>query len=167
MNKNFLIILIVVFLAIAIYFYINENKESQEQLGEGTLVFEEIKGLNTKYISGQTWPPQITVSEASELVCNQTAMESSVSERVYKDNVNGQEYCVTASSQGAAGSVYTEYSYSTIKFDKLVTLDFTLRFVNCYNYDGAEQTACISERETFNPSNNIDEIVSSAEYVLE
>lgn len=165
MNKNFLIILIVAFLAVATYLYINENKVFEKKLGEGNIVFGQIKPLETKYISGQVWPPQITVSEVSELVCNETAMESSVSERAYKDTVNGQEYCITASSQGAAGSVYTDYSYSTVKFDKLITLDFTLRFVDCYNYDGENQAACISERETFNPSNNINEIVSSAEYV--
>ena len=164
MNKNFLIILIVVFLAVAAYLYVNENKKPQEQLGEGSIVFLETKELNTKYISGQTWPPKITVSEASELICNETALESSIPERVYKQIVNNQEYCITASSEGAAGSVYAEYSYSTIKFNKLITLDFALRFVNCYNYDGENQTACIAERETFNPSDNINEIVSSAEY---
>ncbi|MDD3032904.1 MAG: hypothetical protein PHX52_02585 [Candidatus Pacebacteria bacterium] len=160
MNKNFLIILIVVFLAVFVFFYINENKKTDEP----TLVFEEIKGLDTKYISGATWPPEITISEASELVCNETASESSVSKRVYKQVVNNQEYCITASSEGAAGSVYTEYSYSTIKFSKLITLDFTLRFVNCYNYDGEDQAACIAERESFDVTNNIDEIISSLEY---
>ena len=161
MNKNFLIILIVIFLAVVVFLYIDEKRETVEP----SLTFGEVEELNTKYISQVVWPPEITLSEGLELVCNETPMESSVAKRVYKETFNGQEYCITVSSEGAAGSIYTEYSYSTIKFNKLITLDFILRFVNCSNYDEEEQTACITERESFNPTSYIDKIISNVEYI--
>jgi len=156
MKKVILLILSIIIISGLFYYYFNKKEEPKE------IVFEEIKAMNTKYISGQVWPPVITISETSELICNETQKESSVNKRVYKENINGQEYCISAFSQGAAGSVYTEYSYSTIKFDKLITLDFTLRFNQCYNYEEDKISECVSERENFNVSNNINEIISNA-----
>ena len=156
MKKVILLILSIIIIS-GLFYYFNKKEEPKE------IVFEQIKAIDTKYISEQTWPPIITISEASELVCNETPMESSVSqERVYRENIDGQEYCISALSQGAAGSVYTEYSYSTIKFDKLITLDFTLRFTQCYNYPEEQQKECTRERESFNPSNLVNEIISNA-----
>ena len=156
MKKVILLILSIIIIS-GLFYYFNKKEEPKE------IVFEEIKPIDTKYISEQLWPPVITISEASELVCNETPMESSVSqERVYRENIDGQEYCISALSQGAAGSVYTEYSYSTIKFDKLITLDFTLRFTQCYNYPEEQQKECTRERESFNPSNLVNEIISNA-----
>lgn len=157
MKKVILLILSIIIISGLFYYYFNKKEEPKE------IVFEEIKAMDTKYISGQVWPPVITIFEASELVCNETPMESSASqERVYRENIDGQEYCISALSQGAAGSVYTEYSYSTIKFNKLITLDFTLRFNQCYNYEEDKISECVSERENFSVSNNINEIIFNA-----
>jgi len=155
MKKVILLILSIIIISGLFYYYFNKKEEPKE------IVFEEIKPIDTKYISEQLWPPVITISEVSEFVCNETPKESSLSQRVYRENINGQEYCISASSEGAAGSVYTEYSYSTIKFNKLITLDFTLRFNQCYNYEEDKIPECVNEREVFNPSNLVNEIISN------
>jgi len=157
MKKAILLILSIIIISGLFYYYFNKKEEPKQ------IVFEEIKAIDTKYISEQVWPPVITISEVSEFACNETPKESSLSgKRVYRENIDGQEYCISALSQGAAGSVYTEYSYSTIKFNKLITLDFTLRFNQCYNYEEDKIPECVSERESFNVSNNINEIISKA-----
>ena len=161
MKKTFLIFLIIIFVGIVYFCFDILNKNSNSP----SIVFSEIENINTKYISGQVWPPEIYISEASDFICEETPKESSVNKRVYKENINGQEYCISAFSEGAAGSVYTEYSYSTFKFNKLITLDFTLRFNQCYNYPEEQQKECTSERESFNPSNLVNEIISNAEFL--
>lgn len=155
--KKTLLIIFTVFILIGI-FYFFEKPQPQEE----SLIFGQIEPLNTKYISGQVWPPQIVVSEEANLICEETPKESSFSLRTYKEVFNNQEYCITASSEGAAGSIYTEYSYTTLKFKKLIRLDFVLRFNNCANYEEVENLACTQERESFNPTKYIDKIISEA-----
>jgi hypothetical protein len=66
--------------------------------------------------------------------------------------IGGREYCVTKVSDGAAGSTYTQYAYATAEGnDKTKIFTFTLRFVQCMNYDDPEQAECLSERDTFYP----------------
>lgn len=161
MKKTFLIFILIIFAGL-VYFCFNIPNENSNS---SSIIFPEIKSINTKYISGQVWPPEIYVSEASDFVCEETPKESSVNKRVYKETINNQEYCISAFSEGAAGSVYTEYSYSTIKFNKLITLDFTLRFTQCYNYPEEQQEECTLEREVFNPTNLVNEIISGAEFL--
>ncbi len=96
--------------------------------------------LTTKYISGQVWPPKVSV-QAGNVNC--PAASSTI--------ISGQVFCTSASSEGAAGSIYTNYMYSSEIQNKDVTFQFTLRFVQCGNYNGQEKTECEAERTNFLP----------------
>jgi hypothetical protein len=114
--------------------------------------------LTTTYTSLVSWPPKITVS-ADPFSCPETPATESVSARVSRRLVADQVYCLSAVSEGAAGSVYTDYTYTTEKDGKLITVTFTLRAVQCYNYDDPQKTACEKERETFDLDSVVDQIV--------
>jgi hypothetical protein len=103
--------------------------------------------LTTKYARAQAWPPELVVSHG-KLSCT-------TDPRV----VSGRSYCVHETSDGAAGSVYTEYHY-TMAYpggDALVTLSFTIQYPQCLNYDQPDQDACLQERSRF----KIDELADS------
>ena len=102
------------------------------------------------YIRPMEWPPHITVENKS-LSC------------VSKDKktIGGQLYCVTAVSEGAAGSTYITYTYATEINAKTVTLNFTLQEPQCLNYDNPKQTECLNERSAFNPDTLVSDIMKT------
>jgi len=123
------------------------------------------ESLNQKYIHETKWPPIVTINESDQASpCEvtgpyeETGPASSLATRVSRVFLGGEVYCIEASSEGAAGSTYTEYTYTTIKGDKLISINFTLQFPRCDNYDEPEKTACTRERLTL----NLDEIISKA-----
>lgn len=107
-------------------------------------------GLQTKYIKAQEWPPTITITDGP-LAC------------AGKKIINGTPYCITAQSEGAAGSTYTTYTYATEKNSKTITLSFVLRAVQCMNYDDPQQTECLKERAVFDVDALADHILESVQ----
>ena len=77
--------------------------------------------------------------------------------------INGRDYCVTISSEGAAGSIYTTYAYVTKIQDKFVSFSFILLATQCDNFDEPEKSACKSERATFSVDNFIDQIIQTTQ----
>lgn len=116
--------------------------------------------ISAAYISTSKWPPSITITE-QPFVCEETPQADSFNKRVTKKNINGMDYCIKLKSEGAAGSTYTDYSYTFLKDDRLVTLNFVLRYPNCTNYDDPKMTTCSQERETFSIDDIVSEIVES------
>lgn len=88
--------------------------------------------------------------ENDEIECNETPLESSLPLRISKIEMNGRKYCIGASSEGAAGSVYTQYSYTTVIADNVYLINFVARYPNCDNYPEKENVECKTERERFN-----------------
>lgn len=118
--------------------------------------------LLTDYIFTQSWPPKVAVSENEhQLNCVETPAESSLPQRVSKRMVDDRTYCVKADGEGAAGSVYITYDYSTIRDNNLVTVSFTLVYPQCDNYDDPQKTACTNERTAFDLDSTVDRIVKS------
>lgn len=113
--------------------------------------FQYPKELQTTYIHTADWPPKFTVTNGV-FICKDTGIVTII---------NRQQYCVIKESQGAAGSTYTNYSYSTQKDGKLVTLTFTLRFPQCGNYNDPQKTACENERTTFNLDSIVDRMFNA------
>ncbi len=68
---------------------------------------------------------------------------------------------MTRQAEGAAGSTYTTYSYRFVKGDDLETLSFTLRTVQCLNYDEPKQSACQREQASFDPNALADQIAQT------
>ncbi|HZJ40768.1 MAG TPA: hypothetical protein VFD16_00700 [Candidatus Saccharimonadales bacterium] len=87
--------------------------------------------------------------ENGEIECNETPLESSLSPRIRKQEINGKKYCIGASSEGAAGSVYTQYAYTTVIGDNVYSVQFVARYPNCNNYPEEENIKCKTERENF------------------
>jgi len=118
--------------------------------------FEYPTDLGTRYISVVDWPPIVTI-ESKVYSCEETPLEkSSMLEIISQQSLNGRTYCIDVRHEGAAGSVYSTYIYSTVRNDKLVSLNFTLRYNNCANYPEEQSQACTKERETFNLDETID-----------
>jgi len=125
------------------------------------------ESLNQKYIKEIKWPPTVTIGEIDQAPpCEVTGpyeeagRESSLPTTVSRQFLAGEVYCIEAVSEGAAGSTYTEFTYTTIKDDKLIEINFTLQFPRCDNYDEPEKTACARERVTLDLDNIISEAVS-------
>ncbi len=116
--------------------------------------------LQTKYITAEKWPPNIEVT-ADKFSCKEGGSEIMISGQTTKRTIDGREYCVSIASEGAAGSVYTSYIYATEKDGKLVTINFTLRAVQCANYDDPQKSECERERASFNPDGIVDNMMTN------
>jgi len=125
------------------------------------VTFQYPKELLAKYVSVVEWPPVIKI-ETGTYSCQTTPQEiSSMSDITSQRLVDDRTYCVNIKNEGAAGSVYSSYVYTTTKNGKLVKVSFTLQYPNCNNYDEVQSQACASEREAFDIDSTIDRIVQS------
>jgi len=125
------------------------------------ITFQYPKELLAKYVRVVEWPPVIKI-ETGIYSCNTTPLEvSSVSEITSQRLVDDRTYCVNIKHEGAAGSVYSSYTYTTAKNGKLVNVSFVLRYPNCNNYDEEQNKICTSEREAFDIDATVDKIVQT------
>lgn len=109
--------------------------------------------FETKYIAAQDWPPALEVLPQAESCAGATRQ------------IGERSYCVVESSEGAAGSTYTEYSYTAdLPIGVAVAVQFTLRYPQCSNYDDPEKSACESERKKLQLDQLVDRIVSSVRF---
>jgi hypothetical protein len=157
------------------------NEESDIYKTLGTIKVEGVKHLyteeeniesnlpdsfNANYISFQNYGSNVFKAEEypkleswvenSEIECNETPPESSSLLRISKRQINGQKYCIGASSEGSAGSVYTQYTYTTVIEDNIYLVQFTARYPNCSNYPDKKRRECEVERENFDLDNLVD-----------
>jgi len=124
------------------------------------------KELLAKYISVAEWPPVVKIATGT-YSCKTTPQEvSSKSDITSQRMVDDRIYCVNVKHEGAAGSVYSSYTYITPKNGKLVNVSFTLRYPNCNNYDEEQNKACASEREAFDIDATVDRIVQTVKLDL-
>lgn len=101
------------------------------------------------YITAETWPPVVTF-EAGQFSCVESGDVVMPQGKTTQKSIDGKPYCVTVSSEGAAGSVYLTYTYKTLGGDGIVAqATFTIKEVQCVNYDDPEKTACQTERDLF------------------
>jgi hypothetical protein len=117
--------------------------------------------LTTKYISTVDWPPKIAVTDGP-LTCTEAGVETARAGQTVRRTVDDREYCVTRESEGAAGSIYTNYAYATQKDDKVLIFTFSLRAVQCANYDDPQKAECENERTSFDIDSVLDRIAQSA-----
>jgi len=128
---------------------------------DNNLSFHVIKDLsNYEFVRAVSWPPKVTLSDG-EFSCGTST--TTVNASVSTETINGREYCLSVSSEGAAGSIYIDYNYSTKHNNQVLNIDFTIQYPQCLNYDSPEQEACQTEETYFknNVSNMVDYIVSS------
>jgi len=122
--------------------------------------------LNTEYIGSQDWkviivneeekyPPKFKITEG-QIDCKKTSYESDLLSRTVKRRIDGRIYCIESASEGAAGTIYTQYAYFTIKSGSLIMVSCVIRYPQCINYSEPYRTECANERETF----DLDKIIS-------
>lgn len=114
------------------------------------------EALSTQYIHVQTWPPAIVATTAA-FSCAQSATTS-------QKTINNRIYCVSATSGGAAGTIFTDYLYVTAQGTKLLEMSFSLGYPQCANYDAAGMAACQQERTAFNVDALADQILSTFKF---
>lgn len=118
--------------------------------------------LPTTYISAQQWPPVVerTVGGYS---CNPgpvTAADGPL-QTVERRTIGDREYCVTSRGEGTADGTVMAYEYAFAFGDASYRIFFQLRFLQCLNYEGTEQQACVNEQENYNLDAVIDRIAQS------
>jgi hypothetical protein len=106
--------------------------------------------LPTQYITAQEWPPlvEIATSTFSCIEGNSVAADGSPHVLV-QHMISNHVYCVGISAEGAAGSTYTQYTYTTPIGTGTAHITFTLRTPQCMNYDDPEQSVCKTEQSHF------------------
>lgn len=116
------------------------------------------KTIGATYVTTNDWPPQFTITKNKTYSCANSGSETTATGRTERVTVNAREYCVTRKAEGAAGSTYTQYAYAFKSGTDLATLAFTLRTVQCMNYDDPQKTECQREQTSFNPNQLADQI---------
>jgi len=107
--------------------------------------------LPTKYVTTPSWPPLVEMTVGA-FTCAEgdivapDGMRKHLARRVIDDHI----YCVTTDSEGAAGSTYTNYAYTTEQGAFVTRVAFTLRTPQCLNYNEPERGACKAEQAGFN-----------------
>jgi hypothetical protein len=133
---------------------------------EKQLHYDILVDLNTEYIGSQEWkviivneeekyPPKFEITEG-QIDCQKTSSESDLLFRTVKRKNDGRIYCIESLSEGAVGTIYTQYTYSTIKSGSLIMVSCVIRYPQCINYSEPQRTECANERETF----DLDKIIS-------
>ncbi len=133
------------------------NKFSDTKAG---VSFKYPETIPTSYISLVDWPPKVQVL-AQAFSCTSAGVETAQAGQTQKMIINDHTYCVTKESEGAAGSTYTNYAYATELQSKLVIFTFSLKTVQCANYDDPKKTECEKERAGFSIDPTVDQIAQS------
>jgi len=138
---------------------------------EKQLHYDILVDLNTEYIGSQDWkvkivneeekyPPKFKITEG-QIDCKKTSSESGLLFRTVKRKIDGRIYCIESLSEGAAGTIYTQYTYSTIKSGSLIMVSCVIRYPQCINYSEPYRTECANERERFDLNKIIGRIVKN------
>lgn len=115
------------------------------------------KALPTFYTEAMDWPPTVYVNEGP-FTCTEAGEAQERAGKTELRNINGSLYCVTESTEGAAGSIYSQYAYAFERDGSVVILTFSTKTVQCGNYDEQQKQACEQERETFDLDILVDQI---------
>ena len=143
---------------------LNGNLWATTTNGDG-ITYQYPKELLAKYISIIKWPPVVKI-ETGTFSCKTTPQAASgMADITSEKMVNGRIYCVNVKHEGAAGSVYSSYIYTTnytaALNSKLVNISFTLRYPNCNNYNDEQNEICASEREAFDLDVIVDRLAQT------
>jgi hypothetical protein len=114
--------------------------------------------LLTKYITTVDWPPKIN-TENTPFTCTEAGSETDRAGQTKQLVINNHTYCVTKITEGAAGSIYTQYAYARAKNNQTEIFTFSLQFVQCGNYSEPEKTSCEQERQMFDINTFIDQYI--------
>lgn len=115
------------------------------------------KKLETKYTTGIDWPPKAILTNET-YNCTVAGNETDRAGKTIEKNINNRLYCVTTVAEGAAGSIYYQYAYTTAYNEQTLALTFSVQQPQCDNYDEPQRSSCKIEQENFNPDEFIGKI---------
>lgn len=117
--------------------------------------------LPAKYVhAAGAWPPLLALTDGP-FACSESTGAEGARFVTKKISIEDREYCVITSVEGAAGSTYTSYAYSFPWHGRVGLLRFTVREVQCDNFDEPERATCMSEQTTLNIDEIADKIARS------
>ncbi len=117
----------------------------------------------TQYLHTVDWPPKIQTS-SGPFTCTTAGSEIMPNGKTSQQTINNHTYCVTKESEGAAGSIYTQYAYAFSKDGKTVILTLTVQAVQCGNYNDPDKSVCENERASFDLDSTVDLMASSVKF---
>jgi len=138
----------------------------------GVVAWQKFKGatfqypekLGTQYIFAQEWPPKLQIINGAVFSCEQGGLGiNGRPNMTIQKKINDIVYCIDNVSEGAAGTFFTDYTYTFLKDNKLVKLSFTLAYPQCENYGDPQKTECEQERQTFDLDTLISHIAESVQ----
>lgn len=115
---------------------------------------------SAEYVHPNDWPPTLDVREGV-VACEVSGSEITGGVMTERRLVNGHDYCVTREGEGAAGSIYTTYTYTTQRDGQVATLSFVIRTVQCLNYDEPQRSVCQAAQAGFDVNRLADGIFST------
>ncbi len=122
-----------------------------------------IENVLNKYVLPVQWPPELLVS-TSTYSCKKGGSAILPVGKTETKFINGKNYCLVTHVEGAAGSVYTTYTYKTVVEKKVVSLTFIVRVPQCSNYDETEKLLCEEEQKIFNVDQMVDKIFQTIKF---
>ncbi|MFA6256726.1 MAG: hypothetical protein WCT29_00235 [Candidatus Paceibacterota bacterium] len=152
-NKKLIIMIVaIIVLALGIYILSQRFSATTENKQENVIPPEVQNApleLYTKYVTAVDWPPFVR-TEDEAFTCTEAGTPTERAGGTELKTINGRTYCVTEVTEGAAGSTYTQYAYAFPKDNKTMIATFSLKFVQCANYDEPERSDCAGEQAGFN-----------------
>lgn len=133
--------------------------------GDNDFLFLYPERIPTTFISAVTWPPEVVRAD-SRYKCVESAT-STGGVITTKHMVGDREYCVTESSEGAAGSMYRTFEYNFQFGGEPYRTVFTLRYPQCDNYDEPQKSACKAEQGSYSVDELVDRIAQSIQKIPE
>ncbi len=113
-----------------------------------------------KYISIQegSWPPVIHTSTKT-YACTEGRIGMGAPTLTKQKTINGRVYCVSDTNEGAVGTIYDTYTYTTANESDTKTTKFTLSHQECGNFDESEMSICAQQKNVF--MQNLDSMIAS------
>lgn len=158
--KKILLLVFIFLLLLSTILFLKYHLKTEAIVEKPEIINDEVfswsDNFEAEYISFSDW--KLEKSEGQEIDCPET-------EEVSRIKIGEQDYCLKAFSEGAAGSVYTNYSYSTHKDGEVITLKFVARYPQCYNYDDPKKSDCEFERETFKLNQKVADLLNRLDWI--
>jgi hypothetical protein len=128
-------------------------------VGQG-VSFEYPKTIALTYLHEVEWPPKVKIL-STPFTCTEVGNETTQVGITTQETIDDRAYCVTKQSEGAAGSIYTSYSYAFPFENKTAVFAFSLRYPQCGNYDEPKATECRSQQTELKPLHFVDRMANT------
>lgn len=119
------------------------------------ITFQYPAKLNSDYISLWQKPNVIIIPQGNSIInADGCYLSSNPIAKNYSQITSGNiQFCVSSTNEGAAGTFYNTYYYTTLKNGDYYTLEFVISEVDCGVYGGAgnpKYQACINDDNNYN-----------------